>query len=481
MAPSILQPEADAPAQKYVAAKTLTQFDSPSLLHRSLLEQPHKVIRASGSYLYLEDGRKILDACGGAAVAIIGHGNDEVAQAALDQMRQVSYVHTLSYTTDSAENLARSILRSNDSGFDHGLVKAFFVGSGSEANDAAMKCARQYWYEKGQTQRRYFISRLQGYHGNTIGSMSVSTMVGRKIPYQDMLLPYVSHVSAADVYHGSNDGEKEEEFTERLIAEIEVEFLRLGPENIISFMAETVVGAASGTMPAPKGYWPAVRNLCNKYGILLHLDEIMCGMGRTGTLFAFEQEGIRPDIVTIGKGLGGGYAPIAAMLINSTIVDSLRKGTSAFNHGQTYQAHPVSCATALAVQNIVRRDGLLERVKILGSKLQDLLSTTFTDCDYVGDIRGRGLFWSLEFVENKARKSPFPKEFHFGPRVQQAAFNIGVAIYPGSGTIDGLSGDHVLIAPPYTTTEEELEVAVATVKKAYNEVVAAYFSLEHAT
>lgn len=237
MAPAILHAEADASAQNCNAAnKQLAQSDSPSLLHRSLLEKPHRVIRGSGSYLYLEDGRKILDACGGAAVAIIGHGNDEVAQAALDQMRQVSYVHTLSYTTDSAENLARSILKSNDSGFDHGLVKAFFVGSGSEANDAAMKCARQHWYEKGQTQRRYFVSRLQGYHGNTIGAMSVSTMVGRKIPYQDILLPHISHVSAADVYHGLRDGETEEEFTQRLIAEIEAEFLRLGPENIISFM-----------------------------------------------------------------------------------------------------------------------------------------------------------------------------------------------------------------------------------------------------
>jgi adenosylmethionine-8-amino-7-oxononanoate aminotransferase len=230
-------------------------------------------------------------------------------------------------------------------------------------------------------------------------------------------------------------------------------------------------------MTAPKGYWPAVRNLCNQYGILLHLDEIMCGMGRTGTFFAFEQEGIQPDIVTIGKGLGGGYSPIAAMLINSTIVDTLRKGTSAFNHGQTYQAHPVSCATALRVQTILRRDDLLERVRYLGSMLKHLLSTTFSGCDYVGDIRGRGLFWSLEFMEDKAQKCPFPREFHFGPRVQLAAFNMGVAIYPGSGTIDGLNGDHVIFAPPYTTTEEELEVAVATVKKAYDEVVAAYFSL----
>ncbi|KPM42998.1 putative aminotransferase [Neonectria ditissima] len=463
-------PDAISPAKSKQVSTTSAE---PWLLHRSLIERPCKVDRAAGSYLFLTDGRQILDACGGAAVAVIGHGNEEVVGAVASQMARVSYVHTLAYTTESAEELARCILQrdGSEASFDHGLVKAFFVGSGSEANDIAMKCARQYWFEKGQPQRRHFVSRRQGYHGNTIATMSVSTVPGRKAPYHDILLPHVSHVSPADMYHGMWDGETESEFVTRLLGEIEDEFLKVGPENIVSFIAETVVGAALGSMPAPTGYWPGVRALCDKYGILLHLDEVMCGSGRTGTYFAFEQEGIQPDIVTIGKGLGGGYAPIASMLINQKIVDGLKQGTSAFNHGQTYQAHPVSCAAALAVQKVMKRDGLVATCARKGERLGQLLATAFQDCEYVGDIRGRGLFRSVEFMEDTEKKIPFPKSVGFGVRVQGAAFNMGVAVYPGAGTVDGVQGDHVLFAPPYTASDEEMETAVWTVRRAYDEVV----------
>ncbi|KAH8901121.1 aminotransferase class 3 [Thozetella sp. PMI_491] len=444
------------------------QQEEPSLLHRSLLERPHTVTRASRSYLYLEDGRKVLDACGGAAVAILGHGHPEVLDAVMDQMRKVSYVHTVAYTTESAEALANWIIGSRRTGFDHGLAKAYFIGSGSEANDAAMKCARQYWFEKGETQRKFFISRQQAYHGNTIGAMSVSSLVGRKIPYQDVLLPNVAFVSPADAYHGKRAGETDESFVQRLMDELEAEILRLGPENVISFIGETVSGAALGSMPAPPGYWRAVRAMCDKYGILLHLDEIMCGAGRTGSYFAFEQEGMRPDIVTIGKGLGGGYAPIAGMLINDKIVDSLRKGTSAFNHGHTYQAHPVSCAAALAVQRVLERDHLIERVAASADGLEAALRKTFANCAYVGDIRGRGFFWTLEFVKNKETKEPFERSVNFGPKVQNTAFELGVALYPGAGTVDGVRGDHITIAPPYMASNEELKIAVSLLKKAYD-------------
>ncbi|KAF7562062.1 hypothetical protein G7046_g2075 [Stylonectria norvegica] len=449
----------------------------PSLLHRSLIEHPYKVERASGSDLYLENGQRILDACGGAAVAVIGHGNEEVIGAVAAQMARVSYVHTLAYTTESAEELARCILRQDStsrksgSEFDHGLIKAFFVGSGSEANDAAMKCAMQYWFEKGQTERTHFISRRQSYHGNTIGAMSVSTVLARRVPYNNMMLPHVSTVSPADAYHNMRDDETEAQYVARLLVEMEEEFLQVGPENIVSFIAEPVVGATLGCMAAPAGYWSGVRALCDKYGILLHLDEVMCGSGRTGTYFAFEQEGIKPDLVTIGKGLGGGYAPIAGMLINQRIVDGLKQGTSAFNHGHTYQAHPVSCAAALAVQRILNRDGLVLRCAQKGRRLGHLLTVAFQDCDYVGDIRGRGLFWGVEFMMEKAAKVPFPKGIGFASRLHATAFNMGVAIYPGSATIDGVSDDHVLIAPPYTISDEELEVTVSTIKRAYDKVV----------
>ncbi|KAH7346091.1 aminotransferase class 3 [Pyrenochaeta sp. MPI-SDFR-AT-0127] len=449
-----------------------SQDTEPSLLHRSFIEQPYTVASASKHYLYLDNGSRILDACGGAAVAIIGHGNEEVISATAAQMAKVSYVHTGTYTTDSAEDLAKCILGTFDAGqnehFDHGLSKAFFVGSGSEANDAAMKCARQYWFEKGETQRKFYVARKQGYHGNTIGAMSVSSVIGRKMPYDAILLPNVTFVSPADAYHGREEEETEEQFVARLVAEVEQEFVRLGPQNIISFIGETVSGAVLGGMPPPKLYWSAVRTLCDKYDILLHLDEIMCGMGRTGTYFAFQQENVKPDIVTIGKGLGGGYAPIAGMLINCKVVDALKKGSSAFNHGQTYQAHPTSCATALAVQNIVKRDQLVARCQLQGRKLGVLLKNAFDGCKHVGDIRGRGLFWGLEFVQDKATREPFPKAMAIGLKVQCAAFEMGIAVYPGSGTVDGWKGDHVLLAPPYTIADDELEEIVATLRKAYD-------------
>ncbi|EPE09828.1 acetylornithine aminotransferase [Ophiostoma piceae UAMH 11346] len=452
-----VQPDGDMPQTS----------EPPFLLNRSLDEQPHGVASATGSYLHLDNGTDILDACGGAAVAILGHGNQEVISAVVDQMNKVSYVHTGSYGTSSSEDLARCLLQRHDGEFDHGLVKSFFVGSGSEANDAAMKCARQYWYEKGETQRTYYVARRQAYHGNTFGAMSISSVLARKVPYSDVLIPQVSFVGPADVYHGQKPDEARDEFTGRLLSDIEIEFLRLGPENIISFVGETVSGATLGSMAAPPGYWAGVRRLCDKYDILLHLDEVMCGSGRIGTYFAFEQEQVQPDIVTLGKGLGGGYAPIAGMLINDKVVQGLRQGTAAFNHGHTYQAHPVSCAAALAVQKIVRRDRLVERVAVVGVKLGEMLHAAFAECVYVGDVRGRGFFWSVEFVQCRDTKKPFARDVQFGPRVQQMAFKNGVAVYPGAGTVDGILGDHATLAPPYTMSIEELGIAVSALRHAY--------------
>ena len=447
----------------------ISQVEERGLMHRSLTETPLEVVRASGSYLHLSSGASILDGCGGAAVAIIGHGNEEVLAATVVQMQKVSYVHTLSYTTSSAEDLANFILEVPPGGFEHGLVKAYFCGSGSEANDAAMKLARQYFYEKGEPQRKFYVARTQSYHGNSIGSMSISGMLARKVPYKDTLLPNVSFVSPAYPYQYQHASETEQDYVERLIAELDTEFQRIGPENIISFIAEPVVGAATGCVTAPKGYFAGVRKLCAKYGILLHLDEIMCGMGRTGTFFAFEQEHLQPDIVTIGKGLGGGYAPVAAVLMSSKIVDVLRAGSAAFNHGHTYQAHPVTCATALAVQKIVRRDYLVQRCGLMGMQLNKMLVDTFSGSRFVGDIRGRGLFWGIEFVRDRTTKEPFPPSARFSYRVQQNAFKLGLAVYPGAGTVDGIRGDHILIAPPFTTSVVDLGKIVTLLKKAYTQ------------
>ena len=417
---------------------------------------------AKGINLHLVNGRTIIDACGGAAVAILGHGNEEVQEAMLDQVRKVSYVHTQMYSTPVAEELANVVLK----GSPHGLEKAFFVGSGSESVEAAMKLARQYYFEKGEPERVHFVSRKQAYHGNTMASMSVSNNVARKIPYQGFNYANVSYVSPPYAYRYMKDGETEPQFVERLLKELEGEFLRVGPSKVIAFIAESVIGATAGCVTPPKGYLPGVRALCDKYDILMILDEIMCGTGRCGTYFAFEHDNVSPDIVTVAKGLGGGYACIAGVLIHKKVIDVLRAGSNAFVHGHTYQAHPVSCAAALSVQKILRRDNLIEQAAQRGLFLEKRLRSELSACRSVGDIRGRGLFWGIEFVKDKATKETFDPKITFGYKVQQAAFDRGVAIYPGAGTVDGRLGDHCLLAPPFTASEEELGIIVSIVKEA---------------
>ncbi|OCT51744.1 putative aminotransferase [Cladophialophora carrionii] len=462
-----------ASAPDAVPAPVPESIISPALLHRSLHQQPYKVTSAKGIYLTLSDGRIVMDACGGAAVACLGHGNEEVLAAVTAQMSTgVSYLHSLTYTTDAAEDLAHHIIDGPHGAGRYGLERAYFVNSGSEAMDAALKLARQYFFEKGQPQRTRFVSRKQSYHGTTVGAMNVSSNLPRKVPYANFQSEHVSWVTPAYAYQYSNwqEGETEAEFAERLVEELDLHFQTLGPENVIAFIAEPLVGATSGCTPAPSGYFRGVRDVCDRYGVLLILDEVMCGMGRTGTLFAFEQEDVVPDIMTVGKGLGGGYSPVAGVLVHKKVVDVLRKGTSSFNHGHTYQAHPVGCAATLAVQHILRREGLVANVARLGKHLYPLLLDTFGSSKYVGNIRGRGLFWGLEFVRDKVTREPFPPAVGFGVRYQATCFELGVAVYPGSGTIDGKRGDHAILSPPYNVSWVELGRIVEVMKKAYDQI-----------
>ncbi|CAM1507323.1 Fc.00g069640.m01.CDS01 [Cosmosporella sp. VM-42] len=444
----------------------------PGLLHRSLLSKPLEVVSALGTYLTLSSGKLVLDGCAGAAVATIGHAHPEIQKAIAEQAAKVSYVHTLTYTTASAEDLANFMV---EQARPFGLTRAYFVGSGSEAMDSAMKLARQFFFEKGEKQRVRFVSRKQGYHGNTIGAMSISHYVARRVPYEGaLLLDGVSFVSPAYPYRGQRVGEDESIFAQRLVSELDEEFQRVGPETVIAFVAETVVGATTGCVTPPAGYFEGVRKVCDKYGILLILDEIMCGSGRTGTYFAFEQEkeNVIPDIITVGKGLGAGYAPIGGILIHSKIVEVLRLGSGSFNHGHTYQAHPTSCAAALAVQKIIKRENLVERSAVMGRLLVRLLKDTLGDCKYVGEIRGRGLFRGLEFVADRETKAPFPPSVDFGFKIQQKALELGLAVYPGKGTADGVAGDHIILAPPLNIQEEDLRKMVRLLKEAYDLVEA---------
>ncbi|EXF74234.1 aminotransferase class-III [Colletotrichum fioriniae PJ7] len=457
-----------ANAELPTVGNTKTKGGEGRLMHRSLIQHPSMVESASGIYLNLANGKRVIDACGGAAVALIGHANEEVIQAISDQARKVSYVHTQAYTTQPAEELADLILDGNP----HGLEKAFFVCSGSEAVESALKLARQYHFENGQPQRKHFIGRKQAYHGNTMATMSISTVASRKIPYEGFCYPHVSYVSPAYPYQYQRVDETEDEFTARLLAEIEDEFQRVGPDTVIAFVAETMVGATAGCVAPPVGYIAGARQICDKHGALLILDEVMCGTGRTGTYFAFEQEGAVPDIVTVAKGLGGGYGPIAGVLMHEKVVSMLRQGSNAFNHGHTYQAHPIACAAALAVQRIVKREDLVARCAQLGKQLEVLLRIELINCKSVGEIRGRGLFWAVEFVKDRETKETFEPKLRFGLRVQERAFEKGVALYPGAGTVDGSRGDHVLLAPPFTTTEEELRRICSVFREALEEVEA---------
>jgi adenosylmethionine-8-amino-7-oxononanoate aminotransferase len=429
---------------------------SSRVLHRSLRETPPKAVGGEGIWLIREDGRKVLDASGGAAVSCLGHQHPRVLEAMSKQASKLAYAHTAFFTSEAAETLADHLVGHEPGG----LAYAYFVSGGSEAVEAAIKIARQYFLEAGQPKRQHFIARRQSYHGNTLGALSAGGNAWRREPYAPLLSPAFSHVTPAFAYHEKRDNESEADFVARLAAELDAEFQRLGPDTVAAFIAEPVVGATSGAVTAPEGYFRAVREICDRHGALLILDEVMCGMGRTGTLHAWEQEGVAPDIQAIAKGLGGGYQPIGAMLTTNRIVDTIRQGSGAFQHGHTYLAHPLACAAALEVQRVIGEEKLLERVKELGAHLEKRLTERFGNHRHVGDIRGRGLFQAIELVADRATRKSFDPGLKLHQRIKAAAFEGGLGCYPSGGTADGKNGDHVLLAPAYICTSNDIDMIV---------------------
>src|SRR6266567_8546592 len=426
------------------------------VLHRSLRETPPKAIGGDGVWLIAEDGPRILDASGGAAVSCLGHQHPRVLEAMSRQASKLAYAHTSFFSSEPAEALADNLVGHEPGGLGY----AYFVSGGSEAIEASIKLARQYFIEIGQPQRQRFIARRQSYHGNTLGALAAGGNAWRREPYAPLLSAAFSHVTPAFAYHEMRDSESEADFVARLAAELEAEFQRLGPENVAAFIAEPVVGATAGCVPAPEGYFRAVREICDRHGALVLLDEVMCGMGRTGTRHAWEQEGIAPDIQAIAKGLGGGYQPIGAMLASDRIIDAIRQGSGAFQHGHTYLAHPMACAAALEVQKIISEEHLLDQVKERGAQLERRLTERFGNHRHVGDIRGRGLFQAIELVADRASRTPFDPALKLHRRIKAIAFEGGLGCYPGGGTVDGRSGDHVLLAPPYIATPDDIDMIV---------------------
>ena len=421
------------------------------IIHRNLRRAPRLAVRAAGLTVTDSEGRHYLDASGGAAVSSLGHAHPEVLAAMHAQIERNTYAHTAFFTCEAAEELATRLAGDAPGDLDH----VYLVSGGSEAMETALKLARQYWLERGQPQRTTFIARRQSYHGNTLGALAVGGNEWRRAPFAPLLID-VPRVSPCYEYRDRADDETGDNYTARLLHELEQTILATGPENVIGFVAETVVGATAGAVPPTPGYFRAVRKLCDQYGLLLILDEVMCGMGRCGTLYAFEQEGMLPDLVVLGKGLGAGYQPIGAVLARTPIVAALREGSGAFQHGHTYMGHPVAAAAALAVQKVIQRDNLLGAVTTRGAALRRMLRTAFSNHPQVGDIRGRGLLIGLELVADRATKKPFDPALALHAAIKEAAMARGLMVYPMGGTIDGRHGDHILLAPPFIASEAEL-------------------------
>ena len=423
-------------------------------------------VSAKGCYLYDQNGKQYLDGSGGAAVSCLGHGDEEVTRKVKNQLDALAFAHTGFFSSEPAEALADLLIEHAPGNLD----RVYFLCGGSEAVEAAIKLARQYFLEKNEPSRRRIIARLQSYHGNTLGALAVGGNRWRREPFAPLMVK-TSHINPCYAYRGMYEGESEEDYGVRLANELEEEILSVGAAEVMAFMAEPVVGATLGAVPAVKGYFKRIREICDQYGILLILDEVMCGMGRTGTLYACEQDGVVPDIMTIAKGLGAGYQPVGAMLCTDTIYQAIEQGSGFFQHGHTYLGHAVACSAGLAVVTALLDRNLVSRCQSQGKKLSDKLEEMFSEHPNIGDIRGRGLFRGLEIVQDKYSKEPFAPVLGVNKKFKKAAFEAGLICYPMGGTIDGHRGDHVLIAPPFIIEDEQLDELVEKLEIALKQAI----------
>ena len=437
------------------------------ILHRSIGPTLPHAASAQGVYITDTTGRRYLDASGGAAVTSVGHAHPEVLAAMRAQIDNLCYAHTSFFTTDAAEALAEKLVNLAPEGLNY----VYLVSGGSEAVEAALKMARQYFVEIGAPQRRHIIARRQSYHGNTIGALATGGNAMRRKQFQP-ILPETHHVSPCYAYREKGADESPEAYAIRLADELEAKILELGPEEVMAFVAEPVVGATLGAVASVADYFKRVRAVCDKYGVLLILDEVMCGMGRTGTVFACEQDGVIPDIVTIAKGLGGGYQPIGAVMLSDKIYDSFANGSGLFQHGHTYIGHPVAAATANKVVEIIARPETLANVNAMGARLHSGLEAVLGASPYVGDIRGRGLFRGIELVADRDTKTPFDPSRKIHAKIKRQAMARGLISYPMGGTIDGIHGDHILLAPPYIIEADDVDLIIERIADAINAAIA---------
>ena len=419
-------------------------------------------VSGEGCYLIDSNGKRYFDGSGGAAVSCLGHNDAEVKAAIIDQLEHLAFAHTGFFSSAPAEALADALAKAAPGS----LNRVYFVSGGSEAVEAALKLARQYFVERGMPEKQYLIGRRQSYHGNTLGALAAGGNAWRRAQFAPLLFDS-HHIAPCFAYREQQDDETEFAYGRRAANALEDEILRLGPDKVMAFIAETVVGATLGAVPAVDGYFKRIREICDRYDVLLILDEVMCGMGRTGTLFAYEAEDIQPDIVTIAKGLGAGYQPIGAFLCSGHIYQTIADGSGFFQHGHTYLGHPTACAAAYAVVQKMTQKNLPARVQMMGAKLRQALQDAFGQHPHIGDIRGRGLFLGLEFVQDREQKTPFDPHMSINCKIKAAAFEAGLICYPMGGTIDGKSGDHLLLAPPFILDDTHIDEIITKLSTAF--------------
>jgi adenosylmethionine-8-amino-7-oxononanoate aminotransferase len=425
-----------------------------------------RIARGAGSYLFDTEGRRYLDGSGGPAAFSIGHANAEVNAAISAQLAQVACGYRYLFTSAALEALSELLLRNCGREFAH----IVYCSSGSEAVESALKVALQYWDARGMGTKHRFIARDRSYHGNTLGALSVSGFLERRRPFERSLLD-VAFVSSANAYRPAG-GIAAAQLVDYLARELEECIQRLGPEQVAAFIFEPVVGAAGGVVPAPPGYAAAVREVCERHGVLLIADEVMCGSGRCGTWRALEHEGVRPDVMAVAKGLAGGYIPLGATILRKEIGETILAAHGSVLTGYTYSGHTAACAAGLAVQRIIEREALLARVRAAGQTLQSALRASLERFEEVGDVRGRGFLIGIEFVRDRVSKAPFPRERALSHTIARRAFQNGLIVYPCAGHVGGVMGDTIIVAPPYNASDAELSELVSKLELSIAETLA---------